>query len=152
MHGTFWRRLQLSLFWIVFHYMDVLYTTYPFNWSKTLGLCWDFWWFWLELLEIFSYSICLNVFITQGKANYQVLALWIVSVQFLSHVRLFVTPWTAAQQAFLSITIFWHLLKLMSIKSMMPSNYLIFWCPLLLLPSIFPSIRVFSKDSILCIR
>ena len=63
-----------------------------------------------------------------------------------------VTPWTAARQASLSITISWSLLKLMSMESVMPSNHLILCHPLLLLPSIFPSIRVFSNDSGLCIR
>ena len=62
----------------------------------------------------------------------------------LSHVQLFVTPWTAASQAPLSFTISWSLLKLMSTVSVMPSNHLILCCPLLLLLSIFPSIRVFS--------
>ena len=62
------------------------------------------------------------------------------------------TPWTAACQASLSITNSWSSPKLMSIESVMPSNYLIFCCPLLLLPSIFPSIRVFSDESVLCIR
>ena len=61
-------------------------------------------------------------------------------------------PWTAARQASLSITNSWSLLKLMSIESGMPSNHLIFCCPLLLLPSIFPSIRVFSNESVLHIR
>ena len=61
-------------------------------------------------------------------------------------------PWTAARQASLSITISWSLLKLMSIESVMPSNHLILCRPLLLLPSIFPSIRVFSNESVLCIR
>ena len=75
-----------------------------------------------------------------------------VVVQSLNHVWLFATPWTAACQAFLSITNSRSLLKLMSIKSVMPSNHLILCCPLLLLPSIFPSIRVFSSDSVLCIR
>ena len=70
----------------------------------------------------------------------------------LTHVRLFVTPWTAACQASLSITNSWSLLKLMSIELVMPSNHLIFCHPLLLLPSIFPSIRVFSNESVLCIR
>ena len=69
------------------------------------------------------------------------------SVQLLSHVRLFVTPWTAARQASLSITNSQSLLKLMSIELVMPSNYLILCCPFLLLPSIFPSIRVFSIES-----
>ena len=74
------------------------------------------------------------------------------SVQLLSHVRLFVTPWTAACQASLSINNFRSLLKLMSIESVMPSNHLILCRPLLLLPSIFPSIRVFSHESVLHIR
>ena len=73
------------------------------------------------------------------------------AVQSLSCVRLFATSWTAAHQAFLSFTISWSLLKLMSTESVMPSNHLIL-CPLLLLPSIFPSIRVFSSDSTLHIR
>ena len=74
------------------------------------------------------------------------------SLQLLSYVWLFVTPWTAACQAFLSFTISWSLLKLMSIESVMPSNHLILCCPLLLLLSIFPSIRVFSSESSLHIR
>ena len=73
-------------------------------------------------------------------------------VQSLSHVRLFMTPWTAAYKASLSITNSRSLLKLMSIKSVMPSNFLILCHPLLLLPSIFPSIRVFSNESVLLIR
>ena len=68
------------------------------------------------------------------------------SVQLLSHVRLFETPWTAACQASLSITNSQSLLKLMSIELVMPSNYLIFCHPLLLLPSTFPNIRVFSNE------
>ena len=75
----------------------------------------------------------------------------ISSVQSLSCVRLFVTPWAAACQASLSITNSWSLLKLMSIESVMPSNYLIL-CHPLLPPSVFPSIRVFSDESALCIR
>ena len=74
------------------------------------------------------------------------------SVQSLSRVQLFATPWTAAHQAFLSITNFWSLPKLMSIELVMPSNHLILCRPLLLPPSIFPSIRVFSNESALCIR
>ena len=74
------------------------------------------------------------------------------SVKSLSLVQLFVTPWTAAHQASLSITNSWSLLKLMSIESVMPSNYLILSRSLLLPPSIFPSIRVFSNESALCIR
>ena len=74
------------------------------------------------------------------------------SVQLLSHVQFFATPWTAVLQASLSITNSLSLLKLMSIKLVMPSNHLIFCCPLLLLPSVFPSIRVFSNESIFLIR
>ena len=74
------------------------------------------------------------------------------SIQKLIHVQLFVTPWTAAHQASLSITNSQSLLKLMSIVSMMPSNHLILCHPLLFLPSLFPSIRVFSIDSALCNR
>ena len=74
------------------------------------------------------------------------------SVQSLSRVWLFATPWTAARQASLSITNSQSLLKLMSVESVMPSNHLIFCHPLLLLPSIFPSIRVFSNESTLCMR
>jgi len=76
----------------------------------------------------------------------------ISSVQSLSHVQLFATPWTAACQASLSITNFQSLLKLVSIELMMSSNHLILCRPLLLLPSIFPSIRVFSNESALRIR
>ena len=75
-----------------------------------------------------------------------------VVVQLLSYVWLFTTPWTTAHQASLSFTISQSLLKLMSTESMIPSNHLILCRPLLLLPSIFPSIRVFSNESALCIR
>ena len=74
------------------------------------------------------------------------------SVQSLSHVQLFVTPWTAACQASLSITNSWSLLKLMSIELVMPFNHLILCGPFLFPPSIFPSIRVFSNESALQIR
>ena len=74
------------------------------------------------------------------------------SVQSLSRVQLFVTPWIAARQASLSITNYWSLPKLVSTESVMPSNHLILCHPILLLHSIFPSIRVFSKESVLRIR
>ena len=73
-------------------------------------------------------------------------------VQSLSHVWLFTALWTTALQASLYFTISWSLPKLVSIESVMPSNHLILCCPLLLLPSIFPSIRVFSLELALCIR
>ena len=76
----------------------------------------------------------------------------ISSVQLVRPVRLFDMPWTAGRQVSLSITISWSLLKLMSIESVMPSNHLILCHPLLLLPSIFPSTRVFSSESVLCTR
>ena len=75
-----------------------------------------------------------------------------VLVQSLSYVQLFATPWTAARQASLSFTISWTLLKLMSIESVMPSNHLVLCYPLFLLPSVFPSTRVFSNESVFRIR
>ena len=75
-----------------------------------------------------------------------------VAVQSLSHVLLFATPWTAAHQASLSFTISQSLPKLMSIESVMPSNHLVLHRPLLLPPLIFPRIRVFSSESVFCIR
>ena len=74
------------------------------------------------------------------------------SVQSLSRVRLFVTPWTAARQASLSITNSRSLFTLMSIELVMPTNHLILCCSHFLLPSIFPSFRIFSSESVLCIR
>ena len=76
----------------------------------------------------------------------------ISSVQLLSCVQLLATPWTTAHQASLSITNSWSLLKLMSIEPVMPFNHLILCHPLLLLPPIPPSIRVFSNESTLCMR
>ena len=75
-----------------------------------------------------------------------------VVVQSLSHIWLFATLWTAARQASLSFTISWSLLKLTSIELVIPSDHLILCCPLVLPPSIFPSIRAFSNDSALCTR
>ena len=85
------------------------------------------------------------------KVSRQVPQATIVVVQLLSRVQLFVTSWTAARQASLSF-ISWSLLKLLSVELMMPSNHLILCHSLLLLPSIFPSIRIFSSESVLCIR
>ena len=72
-------------------------------------------------------------------------------VQLLSHIQLFAIQWTIASQAPLYLTISWHLLKLIFIESVIPSNHLILWYPLLILPSIFPSLRVFSNELALCI-
>ena len=89
----------------------------------------------------------------QGQLMVTCLDLFIISsVQWLSHVWLFATPWTAARQASLSITNSRSLPRLMSIKSVMPSSHLILCRPLLLLPSIFPSIWIFSNESVLHIR
>ena len=76
----------------------------------------------------------------------------ISSVQLHSRIQLFVTLWTAAPQASLSINVSWSVVKLMPVELVMPSNHLILCHPLLLLPSIFPSSRVFSNESVLCIR
>ena len=99
-------------------------------------------WDWINLK-----SICIPKRNPQGKAR---IILKISSVQLLSHVWLFATPWTAACQASPSITNSWSLLKLMSIELVMPSNHLILCCPLLFPLSIFLSIRVFSNKSALC--
>ena len=89
----------------------------------------------------------------QLSYTYMILFLWHGGgVQSLSHVQLLATPWTAICQASLSFTISWSLLKLMSIESVMSSNHFILSRPLLFLPSIFPSIRVFSNELILCSR
>ena len=98
-----------------------------------------------------------NFFRTMGKVSVSMFTSMFSSVQFsldqlLSHVQLFAIPWTTARQASLSITNSQSLLKLMSIVSVMPFNHLILCYPLLLLPSIFPSIRVFFYESVLCIR
>ena len=77
---------------------------------------------------------------------------YVVVVQLPSYFRLFAAPWTAAHQTSLSLTISRRLPKFMSIVSVMPSNHLILWCPLLLLPSIFPRIRDFSNELAVCIR
>ena len=98
-------------------------------------------WVWLFYKMVASWSLKLE----QTPRSFS-------SVQSLSHVLLFVTPWTAAHQASLSITNSRSLLKLMSIESVMPSNHLILCHPLLLPPSIFPSIRVFSNESVFHIR
>ena len=90
--------------------------------------------------------------IERGKEDYNRNGRKISSVQSLNSVRLFATPWTVVHQASLSITNPQSLLKLMSIESVMPSNHLILCHPFLLPPSIFPSIRVFSYESVLHIR
>ena len=97
-------------------------------------------------------SCLLQMAVTKTKQSTSYEIIFSESVQSLSHVRLFATPWTAACQASLSITNSQSLPKLMSIELAMPSNHLILCRPLLLLPSIFPSIRAFSSESVLRIR
>ena len=119
-----------------------------------LGLPPIFWlgcFFDMEMHELFVYleinplSLALLNSIFQGM--YIIICVYMcISVQLLSHVRLFVTAWTVARQAFLSITNSWSLLKLISIALVMLSNQLILCCPLLL-PSIFPSLRGFSSET-----
>ena len=98
-----------------------------------------------QILGIIQYYSLLGLFFSLSNMH-------LSSVQLLRGVRLFATPWTAARQASLSITNSWSLPKLMSIESVMPSNHLILCRPLLLPPSIFPSIRVFSHESVLHMR
>ena len=89
---------------------------------------------------------------SRRRADFYLLEIDLLVVHSLSCVQLFAIPWTAAHQTSLSFTIFRSLLKLMSIESVMPSNHLILCHPLLLLPSIFPSFRVFSNELALCIK
>ena len=100
----------------------------------------------LRIFPNFSHNNC--VFLLRKKDS----ELCLLSVQSLSRVQFFATPWTTARQASLSITNSQSLLKLMSIESVMPSDHLILSRPLLLQPTIFPSIRVFSSESLLHIR
>ena len=98
-------------------------------------------------------ACCLHPGLSFSQVLHQLLqAFQVRSVQLLRHVQLSATPWTAACQAYLSITNSWSLLKLVSIESVMPSNHLIPCCALLLSPLIFPSIKVFSSESVLRIR
>ena len=123
-----------------------LITTLAFSWSLSLASrAWT------------HHPLCLEHPLPLSNLPPQRLNLNFSSVQFsssqsLSRVRLFATPWTAACQASLSITNAWSLLKLMSMESVMPSSHLILCHPLLLLPSIYPSIRVFSNEPVLRIR
>ena len=92
-------------------------------------------------------SVLLVSYLSLHQYHIASISCYVVVVQLLSHVHLFVTPWTVAHQAFLSITISQSLLKLMSIELVMPSHHLTFYCPFLLPPSSFPSIRVFFPVS-----
>ena len=101
-------------------------------------------------IRIDEWNICISEYTWWiRKSEVGSVLMFFSSVQLLSRVRLLAAPWTAARQASLSITNSWSLPKLMSIELVMPSNHLILRRPLLLLPSIFPSIRVFSNESAL---
>ena len=103
------------------------------------------WNYWEEYLRTMLFDLHIHeVWLDEENKKY-----WISSVQSLSCVWFFAIPWTAACQASLSITNSQSLLKLISIESVIPSNHLILCHPFLLLPSVFPSIRVFSKESVL---
>ena len=100
----------------------------------------------------YHFFYLVRTFKIYSLSNFQAYNTVFVVVQLLSHVWLFVTPLTAAHQASLSLTITWSLLKLMSIESVLPSSHLVLCHPLLLLPSIFPNIRVFSNALALCTK
>ena len=106
----------------------------------------------VRILHIFQRKKLLLAICSLNISSQFVVWLLIFIIQSLSRVQLFVTPWTAAHWASLSITSSWSLLKLMSFELVMPSNHLILSCPLLLLSSIFPSMKVFSNESVLLIR
>ena len=146
--------------WIEFNCMYLLQIIHSFNCWCTFGLYLVFsyhmkmlWTFVHMFLFGYMLLFLLNKYLGVECLNHMIdiCLILLSSVQSLSHVRLFVTSWTTAHQASWSITYSWSLLKLMSIESVMPSNHLILCCSLLLLPSIFPSIRVFSNESVLCI-
>ena len=140
------------------HTLDGKVSAFVAFWSSTH--CFTFWlhllhsaWPWHSLSPgsfLYETSLSLHEVVVRIKGE-KCLVMFSL-VQSLSCVRLFVTPWIAAHQASLSITNSWSLLKLMPIESVVPSNHLILCLPLLLLPSIFPSIRVFSNESALCVR
>ena len=104
-----------------------------------------------KIMPVAAISMDLEIIVLSEQAQ-QRKTISVSSIQSLSHVRLFVTPWTAARQTSLSITNSWSLLKLMSIELVMPSDLVVLCHPLLLPPSIFPSIRVFSNESVFPIR
>ena len=110
----------------------------------------DLYWYLTVVFTGHSPNTNENLFMCLFTTYY--LHILIFVVQLPSHVWLFLTPWTAARQASLFLTISWSLPKFMSFESMMPSNHLILCCPLLLLPSIFPSLRVFSNELAVHIR
>ena len=151
-----------SIFTLYFFFSILAVKTLKILFVFTLKILIRFFFWCLEIIQIFSLLFASLPFLPHPLPPPVLLSIGIlflfisiiqtqlfVVVQTLSHVRLFATPWTAASQASLSFTISQSLLKLMSIESVMPSNHLTLCCPLLLPPSVFSSIRVFSKESVL---
>ena len=149
----------MKIFW-----SDVALRFWFCGWWIVTSVVYKVVWMYVSVLSIEEEKtealLCISLSLLQKRINHEVSVVFFKrivtvlfsSVQLLSCVRLFAIPWTAAYQASLSITNSRNLLKLMSMELVMPSNHLILCLPLLLLPSVFPSIRVFSKQSVLCIR
>ena len=133
-----------------FHFFSPMHYVFP-SWGICLvvTLVSSYWW---SLLRSIDLLVVAKWWYSIKSSSYVVGILQFSSVQSLSHVQLFVTPWTTAHQASLSLTNSWSLLKLMSIEWVMPSSHLILCHLFLLPPSIFPSIRVFSNESVVRIR
>ena len=130
---------------LICYTFSLSYVEFKFMYSANRRMFWILTWFWCLPANVFSFNS--SIF-----GSTIVLAVVCLIVQSLSHVWLFAAPWAAARQASLSFNISQSLLKPMSIESVMPSNHLILCCPLLLPPSVFPSIKVFSNESALWIR
>ena len=138
-HGVAKSQTRLS-YWTELNWI-ISNAEHPFMYLFAIGL------FFFSFFFFFLRNVYLRLLHT-----FELVCVQLSSVQSLSRVWLFVTPWTAARQASLSITNSQSFLKLMSIESVMPSNHFILCHSLLLPPSVFPSIRVFSNESVLCIR
>ena len=139
------------------YYLSVVLNCFPLRWCRASFMCFlAFGYLWRNVcsspLSIKNLFGCWGFLLFFFNCCWTVEVLYVVVVQLLDHVQLFVTPWTAASQASLSFTISWSLLKLMCIESVMPSNHLILCHHLLLLPSVFLSIRVISNELALCTR
>ena len=154
------RRIPRWSTWITVNWYVIYWNEENNGKRKIRGCSWECGWGYVKFEMLLrhpsvkkvvgSMSMDFRVEVMAGDVSWRVIVIFIV--QSLSHVQLFVTPLTSACQASLSITISWSSLKLMSIESGMPSNHFILCCPLLLLHSIFPSIRVISNESALHIR
>ena len=134
----------------IFYYF-LLLSSIPF-YGYIFHLLKDIWIVFILLTNTNRVAVNIYRFLCKHKFSFFWEKFPVSSVQSLSHVQNFATPWTAAHQASLSITKSRSLLKFMSIESVVPSNHFILCRPLLFPPSIFPSIRVFSNESVFCIR